>query len=349
LLDAVRSLYELRDLESFPAHALSVLGKSIPCDCTGYNEINLRRRRYVGLTDPPEVLDFPDVDEIFRRHGEKHPLIAHYDRSGDGRALRISDFLSQPQFRSLALYNEFYRWAGIEHQMAATVNHPAKTITAFAFNRGRSDFSERERRLLDTLRPHLYQAYRNAETVTALQRTRTDDSDSGATTSAAISLDAGGRPVLIPERAATWLARYLPVSPRGRGLPEALTRWVRYEIAALDGTDPPPAARGPLVVERDGGQLVIRLVSANGRNMLLLEERSTRLAPESLRPLGLTPREAEVLTWVALGKTNIDIGVILGARPRTVAKHLERIFVKLGVETRTAAAAHAHAAATRRS
>jgi DNA-binding CsgD family transcriptional regulator len=55
------------------------------------------------------------------------------------------------------------------------------------------------------------------------------------------------------------------------------------------------------------------------------------------------------LTWVALGKTNTDIGVILGARPRTVAKHLERIFLKLGVETRTAAAAHAHAVAARRS
>ena len=69
------------------------------------------------------------------------------------------------------------------------------------------------------------------------------------------------------------------------------------------------------------------------------------LSPEALRSLGLTTRESEVLTWVALGKTNPEVGTILGARPRTVAKHLERIFVKLGVETRTAAAARAHAAA----
>jgi DNA-binding CsgD family transcriptional regulator len=51
----------------------------------------------------------------------------------------------------------------------------------------------------------------------------------------------------------------------------------------------------------------------------------------------LTAREREVLDWVAAGKTNRDIAAILGASPRTVEKHLERIYEKLGVETRTAA------------
>ena len=52
----------------------------------------------------------------------------------------------------------------------------------------------------------------------------------------------------------------------------------------------------------------------------------------------LTPREAEVLFWVNKGKTDRDIGDILGTSPRTVNKHLEHVFEKLGVETRTAAA-----------
>ena len=56
---------------------------------------------------------------------------------------------------------------------------------------------------------------------------------------------------------------------------------------------------------------------------------------------GLTAREAEVLYWVAKGKTNRDIGDILGMSPKTVTKHLEHVFVKLGVETRTAAASMA--------
>ncbi|OYU99087.1 MAG: hypothetical protein CFE45_14125, partial [Burkholderiales bacterium PBB5] len=53
----------------------------------------------------------------------------------------------------------------------------------------------------------------------------------------------------------------------------------------------------------------------------------------------LTAREAEVLYWVTQGKTNRDVGDILGASPRTVTKHMEHILPKLGVETRTAAAA----------
>ena len=53
----------------------------------------------------------------------------------------------------------------------------------------------------------------------------------------------------------------------------------------------------------------------------------------------IVPRETEVLDWVAKGKTNRDIGEILGMSPRTVNKHLEHIYVKLGVETRAAATA----------
>jgi DNA-binding NarL/FixJ family response regulator len=60
-------------------------------------------------------------------------------------------------------------------------------------------------------------------------------------------------------------------------------------------------------------------------------------SPKPLQALGLTPREAEVLLWVAQGKTNPEVAVILGIRHRTVKKHLEHVFAKLGVETRTAA------------
>ena len=71
------------------------------------------------------------------------------------------------------------------------------------------------------------------------------------------------------------------------------------------------------------------------------------LAPLSSR-YQLTGREVEVLHWVACGKTNRDIGDILGLSPRTVNKHLEHVYVKLGVETRTAAASVALAAMSER-
>jgi DNA-binding NarL/FixJ family response regulator len=62
-------------------------------------------------------------------------------------------------------------------------------------------------------------------------------------------------------------------------------------------------------------------------------------ATSRLATASLTPRETEVLSWIAKGKTNRDVGEILGLSPRTVNKHLEHVFEKLGVETRAAAAA----------
>jgi DNA-binding NarL/FixJ family response regulator len=61
--------------------------------------------------------------------------------------------------------------------------------------------------------------------------------------------------------------------------------------------------------------------------------------PADLETLGLTPREAEVLFWVARGKTNDEIATVLGIGRTTVKKHLESVFAKLGVENRTTAAA----------
>jgi DNA-binding NarL/FixJ family response regulator len=62
-------------------------------------------------------------------------------------------------------------------------------------------------------------------------------------------------------------------------------------------------------------------------------------AGNPLRSLGLTARESEVLTWIAQGKTNYEIGVILGACTGTICKHVEHILCKLHVKNRTAAAA----------
>lgn len=73
--------------------------------------------------------------------------------------------------------------------------------------------------------------------------------------------------------------------------------------------------------------------------ILLREESDAALIEALMNIFKLTTRESEVLYWATKGKTSRDIGDILGASPRTVNKHLEHVFVKLGVETRTAAAA----------
>jgi DNA-binding CsgD family transcriptional regulator len=89
---------------------------------------------------------------------------------------------------------------------------------------------------------------------------------------------------------------------------------------------------------------IIRPHLSNLYRLACSAERSRDLpadAPFDRAAAPLTPREREVLDWVAAGKTNRDIAAILGASPRTVEKHLERIYEKLGVETRTAAVVRA--------
>jgi DNA-binding CsgD family transcriptional regulator len=83
-------------------------------------------------------------------------------------------------------------------------------------------------------------------------------------------------------------------------------------------------------------RLVVRHLCEATHCLLLLEEQSA-VQPKVLEALRLTRREAEVLHWVAEGKTNEEIGMLLGLSPRTVSKHLEHIYDKLGVRTRTEA------------
>ena len=79
---------------------------------------------------------------------------------------------------------------------------------------------------------------------------------------------------------------------------------------------------------------------AGGNEMLLrLAKDGGSVSAEFSRELGLTSRESEVLSWLSKGKTNRDIAQILGLSPRTIDKHLEQVYAKLGVENRTAAAA----------
>jgi DNA-binding response OmpR family regulator/DNA-binding CsgD family transcriptional regulator len=120
--------------------------------------------------------------------------------------------------------------------------------------------------------------------------------------------------------------------------PASLCDWVRERVARPDATDGSDTWTCVTGTQRLHGSL--HPASAEDEWLLVLTESSNGAAIEALSlQFRLTAREAEVLYWVAHGKTNRDIGDILGTRPRTITKHLEHVFEKLGVETRTAAAA----------
>jgi DNA-binding response OmpR family regulator len=120
-------------------------------------------------------------------------------------------------------------------------------------------------------------------------------------------------------------------------LPEAWRAWLAQVRSSLD--DSPPAASLPSL-EID--QMHLQYVAKLGSDEFLLrlaKRASASKPPNFIQEFGLTAREAEVLAWLSKGKSNRDIAEILGLSPRTVDKHLQQTYAKLGVENRTAAAA----------
>ena len=135
-----------------------------------------------------------------------------------------------------------------------------------------------------------------------------------------------------------WLPAYFDVPPDQ--VPTALLDWLQ---AAASGRDVRPLS----TASTEHGRVCQLVATVQGRTadedwLVVLREVSDAATVEAtMLAFGLTLRESEVLYWVAKGKTNRDIGDILGSSPATVKKHLERVYEKLGVETRTAAAAMA--------
>lgn len=215
-------------------------------------------------------------------------------------------------------------------------------MVGLAFNRGGKDFDERDRLLLDLLHPHLTQAFRNAEAFTRLhgQLAALQQLVDGQH-QAALEVDQKGKILWATPAAWRLLQSYCSRTALIDVLPATLRQWIEQQKAWLhDATHVPPAI-APYVIEKDGGRLVVRLIPCADRSLLVVEEQSEQAAIQILEQLGLHRREAQVLFWVTEGKSNPEIGMILSISPRTVQKHLERIFEKLGVENRTAATARA--------
>lgn len=283
------------------------------------------------------------AERTWERRSHEHAILQHFLRTGDGRAVRFTDFVTQRQFQRTGLYNEFFRPLGLCHQLAFMLRDRGRLRLAVALNRQVRDFSERERLILNLLRPHLSQAYRNAAAVTKLReelarlRGALEKLDRGV-----IFLFRGGTIRSMTETAQRWLEEHFRARPGRAGhLPEELERWVKQQRALLgaNGTMPPP--RQPFVVEGEGKRLVVRMISETEQSLLILEQRRTAFDASVFEPLGLSGREAEVLFWLGRGKTNGESALILGSKSRTVEKHVERILQKLSVENRTAAAAMA--------
>jgi len=141
----------------------------------------------------------------------------------------------------------------------------------------------------------------------------------------------------------TLLQRYWPArTGEENRLPPQIARWInmRRKRLGAKGTSPTPLA--PLVINRPSARLTVRYLADGTFAALLFDEHVLDLSADRLASFGLTPRETEVLRWLAQGKSSSEIASILHISARTVSKHLERVYLRLGVENRHAAIALVH-------
>jgi DNA-binding CsgD family transcriptional regulator len=315
-LDFLETIGGARDLDEFAETLVSRLGDAIPADVVAYNEVNPSLRRAFFVSDFDVEADLPGATTILEEHMHDNPLVVYSAATRDGSARKWSDFVTQRRMHATSLWDGLFRPFEIERQMVALLPSPPPLLVGVVLNRCGRDFSERDRALLNLLRPHLANGYRNAQARTVLSALQ---GAAGDRREAVVVVGTLGEPLAVAPRADRLLAAF--GDGAGQRLPERLLEWSRRT-----------RARKPLPAER--------LLAS--REDLTVEARFVAPSVIALRAL-----EREVLVLVAEGRTNKEIALRLDVLPATVKKHLERIYDKLGVRTRTAAAAAAFRASER--
>jgi DNA-binding CsgD family transcriptional regulator len=323
--DAEQLLRFVADAESiggdqpFTPGLLVELGRLISADSVVYNELDrVRRRRILLIGRPDDEVAVVELDDETRWRVllEEHPLCL-CQQEGHFGAVKLSDFLTKRELHQTWVYDNFFAPFDVEYELEVPIPSPLWHTKTFLFGRssGGRDFTERDRLILDLLQPHLARIWLTARTDRLLSSAlaeldRVDEHDPRGV----ILLGLGGEVEFASPPSERLLREFFPAK-RGRQLPLALSEW-------LESGD-----TKPLIRRRGEWQLTVE--QADGA--LLLEERHERIE--------LTAREREVLAWVARGKTNAEIAQLLWLAPKTVGKHLENVYAKLGVSTRTAAVA----------
>jgi ATP/maltotriose-dependent transcriptional regulator MalT len=299
--------------DPFTPDLLAEVGRLVEADWIAYSELDsVRTALLVEIERTGDACPIPFPDPFSNEIADVHPVRLAHARGYVG-ALKVSDFLSGAELRRSTVY-EWLRHYGVAHSMELRIPHTRWRPRTFHFDRfGRRDFSERDRLVLDTLRPHLTRLWRAARTRRLLRAALVHLNRAPRKESQGIVvLDGAGTLDFASREAKRMLSEFFSSGWRRRPPPE-LESWLQSDSAE------------PLRRRRDGRVLVVE------------RDRQTLLLREQRIGVQLTEREQEVMTLVARGKTNSEVAELLWLAPSTVRKHLENVYAKLGVRTRTSA------------
>jgi len=335
-IDSLRELYAETNAAALPMRMLAIVSQLVPCKLAAFTEVDPVLARSRGHVYPPGDWNMADIEQTFQAHINDHPVIAYSARTRDGQAKAISDFLTARQFHATGLYREVFKPMGVEDQLSIGMMGRAGLMIGVSFNRAKRGFLDRERELLNLLRPHLLQAYLNCHELQLLRNA--DSSRRGGIVEqlplGLINLNAKGAVIWSTATARQMLlAHFDDAKDSVHGLPNDVRLWWRsVSTAKANGT------ANHLRSVRPGFELRIRLCPLkDGSVVLLLQENPDVRTTRTLNDFALTPREQQVMQSLLQGRSVSEVATQLLISPRTVQKHLERIFPKLGVNNLTAA------------
>ena len=317
LLEVVAELDHLDDPLPFPPNFLKSLARLFGTNGACYSMLDRGRERRVQEVywcDGDEFVDGPsdEAENPYWRLRHSHPLCSYRERTGDwATAHTVSEFASQRAFRRTAVWDEVYRYEGINYWLDIGLPPLEGVTRVFIFVHGTHDFGERERLLLQLLGPHLERRACETEERAAAVDALSAVEDAGDHVDDVMLATARGTIEFASPRSRELLGRYLGVT---------------------NGEVPEEILVGTTVASGAAGRLTIRPARVGDLVVLLLAE-------DDLRAQQLTPRQREVLSGVASGLTDAEIAEQLGVARATVSKHLEAIYERLDVHNRTSAAA----------
>jgi DNA-binding CsgD family transcriptional regulator len=313
-------LYAAQTVPEFVRSMMDAVDAQFNLLASGCEEVGVGASTYVvhglrcAVPPPMDYAAYIHDNPLVTQPNEKTSVAVHHMQ---GRC-------SMAAWRRTDHFNGIARPMGF-NDLIAIVTQASPTMVAISLYRD-TGFTATECALFGLLQPHLRAAWK---------RVRGDDHSPTYAGPLRITLTPGLHPLHLSAPVRLALMSYFPSWPGGNILPTEVRQWADYSLAELKRQLPDRPLRA-LTAESARGRLLVRYFPEPAGGLIHLFMVETPAAPNffRLQATGLTARECEVLHWVAQGKRDAEIAVLIGCASKTVSKHLERILAKTGTETR---------------
>jgi len=331
-------LYGATNFKDLGRRITSLVGKVLPVtNSTIWNVDSQSSEQSTVYSDTESEKAALDSQPFYAHYVRRYPTLTArvMHPKHRGKVVARAEILPRSFLASIGYLDEFAKPNYCEYQLAYFFRSKADRFTLISCNRNTREFTDKERGILQFLAPHLQAAFESTTEFETRERSLSKNvAIQQAMPFETIWLDDDFKVLELTPRIPQLIREFFQEDMQFNQLPEKLMDWLRAFVFSNVG-----APRAPLILRSSTAALKIRLYpqQLHGLNLLTFHRQLMVPTLDLIKPLGLTRRESEVLLWIAQGKTNHEIALVLGCSHRTVTKHVENLLQKLKVENRLSA------------